>query len=80
MKAEGRSDQLFGLGGSRVLVTGGAGFVGSGVAKRLAREGASVVILDDFFTGLDENLDGAKLEVVRGSVTDFELVRTAMDG
>ena len=77
----GRTDQLFGVRGSRVLVTGGAGFVGSGVVKRLAREGAAVRILDDFFTGLDENLDSrANLEVVRGSVTDFELVRSTMDG
>lgn len=81
MSEKGRSDRLFGLGGTRVLVTGGAGFVGSRVAARIAGEGASVVVFDDFSTGLDENLEsGATLEVVRGSVTDFELVSDAMAG
>jgi UDP-glucose 4-epimerase len=48
---------------------------------RLAGEGAAVVVLDDFFTGVEENLDpGAGVEIVRGSVTDDELVRSVMAG
>lgn len=65
------------LKGQRVLVTGGAGFVGSNLVRRLVAEGAEVTILDDFFTGCMENLEGMPGEsyrLVRGSVTDGELV------
>jgi UDP-glucose 4-epimerase len=81
MSGRAVTDRLFEVQGSRILVTGGAGFVGSGVVARLVGEGASVVVLDDFFTGRDENLNArGGLEVVRGSVTDYELVRTVMTG
>jgi len=59
-----------------LLVTGGAGFVGSNLVRRLVAEGAKVTILDDFFTGKLSNLSGleGQYELVRGSVTDQELV------
>src|SRR5438128_4994321 len=65
------------LSGQRIVVTGGAGFVGSNIVRRLLREGARVVVLDDFYTGTLENLpgDAADMEIVRGTVTDYELVR-----
>ena len=65
------------LTGQRVLVTGGAGFVGSNTVKQLLKSGASVTVLDDFYTGAEDNLPSSdpKLEVIRGSVTDFDLVR-----
>ncbi|MFL6213636.1 MAG: NAD-dependent epimerase/dehydratase family protein [Blastocatellia bacterium] len=70
------------LSGQRIVVTGGAGFVGSNLVERLLKEGARVVVLDDFYTGTMENLPtaDANLEVVRGSVTDDELVRDVVKG
>jgi len=60
----------------RVLVTGGAGFVGSHLCERLALDGHSVVVLDDLSTGSLENLRSLEGEVDfrLGSVTDRALV------
>jgi UDP-glucose 4-epimerase len=57
----------------RILVTGGAGFIGSHLAGRLLERGDSVVVLDDFSTGRDQNL--AKLRGRPG----FELVRDSVE-
>jgi UDP-glucuronate decarboxylase len=57
----------------RVLVTGGAGFLGSHLCERLVQEGNEVVCLDNFFTGRRENieklLDDHRFELVRHDVT-----------
>ncbi|HRZ36338.1 MAG TPA: GDP-mannose 4,6-dehydratase, partial [Candidatus Paceibacterota bacterium] len=42
--------------GDHVLITGGAGFIGSHLAERLLAEGRSVTVVDDFSTGSRENL------------------------
>ena len=70
------------LAGKKIVVTGGAGFVGSNVVRRLLAENASVVVLDDFYTGDDNNLPvgESNLDVVRGSVTEFDLVRDVIKG
>jgi UDP-glucose 4-epimerase len=72
-----RHPVLSGLRDRRVLVTGGAGFVGASTVAQLLALGGNVTVLDDFFTGRLENLppESSKLRVVRGSVTDEELVR-----
>ncbi len=59
-----------------ILVTGGAGFVGSNLVRRLIAKGARVTILDDFFTGKLSNLAGleGRYELVKGSVTDRDIV------
>jgi UDP-glucose 4-epimerase len=64
------------------LVTGGAGFIGSHLVDALLTRGDTVRVLDDFSTGLPENLDGVrgKAEVLRGDVADPETVRTAVRG
>ncbi len=60
----------------RILVTGGAGFVGVNLVRRLVQEGAGVTVLDDFFTGKPDDLSdlAGKYELIEGSVTDRELV------
>jgi len=62
------------LAGHRVLVTGGAGFVGSNLVRRLLREGARVTVLDDLFTGRRENLPDSGFEFVKGTVCDPAVV------
>ena len=62
--------------GKPVLVTGGAGFVGSNLVRRLIAEGSRLTILDDLFTGTPDNLAGleGRYNLVRGSVTDRDVV------
>ncbi len=58
----------------RILVTGGAGFIGSHLCERLLNEGNEVVCLDNFFTGRKQNishlLDNKDFELVRHDVTE----------
>jgi UDP-glucose 4-epimerase len=58
----------------RVLVTGGAGFLGSHLSERLAARGDLVVALDDLSTGRRENLGAIPGALALGSVLDAELV------
>jgi UDP-glucose 4-epimerase len=59
----------------KVLVVGGAGFIGSNLVNRLVPEGAAVTVLDDLFTGDLSNIEFMRdITFVKGSVTDFDLV------
>jgi UDP-glucuronate decarboxylase len=62
----------------RILVTGGAGFIGSHLCERLINEGHEVLCLDNFFTGRRENifplLDNRRFELLRHDVTEPVLV------
>lgn len=60
----------------KILVTGGAGFLGSNLVNALECAGQSVVVLDDLSTGYRENLASANAELVVGSVEDAELVKS----
>jgi nucleoside-diphosphate-sugar epimerase len=62
--------------GSRVLVTGGAGFLGANLCHGLARRGARVIALDGFLFGggaNPKNLDEAPVELVRGDIREIDL-------
>jgi dTDP-glucose 4,6-dehydratase len=62
----------------RVLVTGGAGFIGSHFAKRLAAGGDEVVVLDKLtYSGNRANLEGAAVEFVEGDICDPDAVADA---
>jgi UDP-glucose 4-epimerase len=63
----------------RVLVTGGAGFIGSNVVTELVGRGDEVRILDDLSTGHPDNLH-PDAELFKGSVADPEVVTAAVDG
>ncbi|MET0943930.1 MAG: UDP-glucuronic acid decarboxylase family protein [Flavobacterium sp.] len=58
----------------RILITGGAGFVGSHLCKRLLNEGNEVICLDNYFTGTKSNiielLDNPYFEMVRHDITE----------
>ena len=57
----------------RILVTGGAGFVGTNLIKRLVTNGHDVVSVDDYSTGDKENhVEGCKY--VEMSVVDFDII------
>ncbi len=66
----------------RALVTGGAGFIGSSIARALLARGDDVVVLDDFSTGRESNLEGlsGNLVIERGDVRDLTLVERLVEG
>ncbi|MBC8201765.1 MAG: NAD-dependent epimerase/dehydratase family protein [Planctomycetes bacterium] len=66
--------------GQRVLVTGGAGFIGSHLTQHLASLGASVHVLDDFSSGHSSNLEGIDAQVTEGSILDVAAIKKAMQG
>lgn len=69
---------------SKVIVTGGAGFIGSNLAEELARRGHQVVIIDNLSTGNPENiqpvLQAGPVDFIEGSITNLPLVQKALSG
>lgn len=61
-----------------VLVTGGAGFIGSSLAERLVADGHATRVLDDLSTGYLENVP-AGAELIEGDVADAEVVAKAVE-
>ena len=79
---EARRSALPVVPSARYLVTGGAGFIGSNLVEALVKEGASVRVLDDFSTGMRENLDGflGDIELAEGSITNPATCASACEG
>jgi UDP-glucose 4-epimerase len=65
---------------TRVLVTGGAGFIGSNLVRALLERGDEVRVLDNFSTGQRANLEGVDVEVVEGELRSYERVHAAVRG
>src|SRR5437899_10493914 len=65
---------------AKVLVTGGAGFIGSNLVHHLRERGDDVRVLDNFSTGNRRNLEGLDVEVVEGELRSYERVHNAVRG
>lgn len=64
----------------RIVVTGGAGFIGGNVCRRLITDGHHVVVVDDLSSGSLDNLHGLDVDVRVGSILDRTLVAAAIGG
>ena len=77
-------EQYSKLSSSKILVTGGAGFIGSNLCEALTELGASVVCLDNFATGKRENLislqQKSNFELIEGDIRDVDTCNRAVKG
>lgn len=64
----------------KILITGGAGFIGSNLVRHAISNNHDVRVLDDFSTGLRENLSGLEVDVIEGSLLDLSSVDKAVAG
>lgn len=68
----------------KVLITGGAGFIGSHLTEAHLKRGDEVVVLDDFSTGNRDNLSAvdsdSRLKVIEGTILSFDDIRRGLDG
>ena len=65
---------------TRVLVTGGGGFIGANLVRALLDRGDEVKVLDNFATGNRANLAGLDIEIVEGELRSYERVHAAVRG
>ncbi|HET8753278.1 MAG TPA: SDR family NAD(P)-dependent oxidoreductase, partial [Salinimicrobium sp.] len=72
------------LGSSKILVTGGAGFIGSNLCEALIANGSKVICLDNFATGKKENLSAISehpnFTFIEGDIRNLEDCRKAVSG
>jgi len=61
----------------RVLITGGAGFIGSNLVEELVTNGYSVTVLDDLSTGFYRNIERFEIDFIQGSILDKETLLLA---
>ena len=64
---------------SRIIVTGGAGFIGSNLARKLSEDYNKVIVIDDLSTGNYDNIrdleKSGKIEFIKGSITDLNFLQ-----
>ena len=69
---------------SRILITGGAGFIGSNLVEKFLAQDNEVVVLDDFSTGLRSNVESfmsdPRFTLLEGDIRDFDMCCRAVDG
>jgi len=65
---------------SKILITGGAGFIGANLVRFLIPRGDVIRVLDNLSTGRAQDLDGLPLELIRGDILDPEMVNEAVAG
>ncbi len=68
------------MANKKVLVTGGAGFIGSNLVRELLNRGYSVKVLDNFSSGKRDNLKpfGKDIELIEGDIRSYHIVREAV--
>jgi UDP-glucose 4-epimerase len=64
----------------KILVTGGAGFIGSHIVESYQDKADEIRVLDNLRTGYRHNLNGLRHTFIEGSITDRELVKKAVEG
>ena len=64
----------------KILVTGGAGFIGSNLSVTLSKSGHEVVVFDNMFLGSEKSLEGADVALIKGDITDAKAVSEASRG
>lgn len=73
--------ELKAYAGAKVVVTGGAGFVGSNMVKELVSLGAEVIVIDDLFTGDFKNIEKIKIkDFIRDDIRDIDLIKDVLLG
>jgi len=88
LKAKGREGMIGGrdeqrhrtTNGSRIIVVGGAGFIGANLIRMLLDRGYNVTVLDNLGTGRREHLKDLPIEFVEGDILDADLVRRVIPG
>ncbi len=68
--------------GKKILVTGGAGFIGSHIVDALVKKGAKVKVYDNFSSGSVVNLEKVKkeIEIIKGDILDYEKLNRSIKG